>query len=705
MPIDSVPELVRILSKYPLLESAQRDELEGILKAQYTDPRTLSKELLLRGWLTPFQVNQLFQDRGPELMLGSYVIIERLTEGAVGQLFRARHQHMKRTVALQVVRPELLRNPEAVAQFYQEIQAVSQLSSQHLVAAYDAGPIGNTHFFAMEYVDGIDLERLVHQSGPLPVEQACEFIRQAALGLQHAAERGLLHHDLRPANLLLARMGGSGHGNSEGSSRKTRGDAGSGPLVKIRNLGLTLIRQHTKHTRLLATPSGEPDAAAAVDFLAPERATGTGDVRSELYSLGGSFYFLLTGQVPFPGGSREDKLRRHQEEEPVPVELLRPEVPVEVASMVRVLMAKQPAERFQQPAEVAAVLTTAPEPGADAAPAAAMSAWQQRRTAEQKRWRRWVFAGAGVLVAGIIFLGAFLIGPLSTAPEPTKVVEGEKPLLVTVDARGTWQDAHVDVTAAQPVVLRARGRWKRGPKGYESGPEGSAVDARDRCVLQDTPAMALIGMVGNDAPVAIGAGKTLVPGTSGRLFVQANDLDPRENSGTLTLDIQGGKANAEDVPVWQFGHGELDEGARKVKSFNPLPFWPVLGAWAPKPTLPVDKLGHLHWNPTSSGGHPGSNRTYSLIRRWVVPRDGAMALSGTLVHPAGGGDGVRGWLMVNSQTVRGGPWIVHNNKLETKVPRLEVKRGDVVHAVLDPRGSSDSDSFTWNPALQVLEWK
>ena len=207
MPIETVSDLVQFLTRYPLLEPVQRDELDWLLKARFTDPRTLAKELLLREWLTPYQVNQVLQGHGTDLMLGSYLLLERLTEGALGQLFKARHLHMKRTVALQVVRPELLKDPLAVEHFYGEIQAVSQLSHQHLVAAYDAGPIGNTHFFAMEYVEGIDLERQIQYGGPLAVDQACEFIRQTALGLQHAFERGLLHHDLRPANLLVTRSG------------------------------------------------------------------------------------------------------------------------------------------------------------------------------------------------------------------------------------------------------------------------------------------------------------------------------------------------------------------------------------------------------------------------------------------------------------------------------------------------------------------
>ena len=289
----------------------------------------LTRELVQRGWLTPYQVNHLFQGKENQLTLGSYVLLEKISEGVMGDVFKARHmQQSRRIVALQVIRPDLLRNAEAVERFYGEVQASSQVSHPHLVALFDAGPIGDTHFFAMEYIEGIDLERHVETQGPLPVIQACEFIRQAALGLQLAFQRGLRHHDVKPSNLLLAEARGS----EGGSTASTSLGVLAWGMVKVRNLGLTVIRQPTKHTRLELGRPRQNTGFCSPDFVAPERVAGQpGDIRSEVYSLGCTFYFLLTGQVPFPGGTIEEKHRRHCEESPTPVEEHRAAVPAEVA--------------------------------------------------------------------------------------------------------------------------------------------------------------------------------------------------------------------------------------------------------------------------------------------------------------------------------------------------------------------------------------
>src|SRR5262249_46140961 len=152
---------------------------------------------LERGWLTRYQINQVAQGRTKDLVIGSYIVLEPVGEGGMGQVYKARHQHMNRVVALKVIRKERLSNPEAVRRFYKEIQAAAQLAHPNIVLAFDAGQTGQTHYFAMEYIDGIDLSRLVKESGPLPVVKACDYIRQAALGLQHAHERGLVHRDIK----------------------------------------------------------------------------------------------------------------------------------------------------------------------------------------------------------------------------------------------------------------------------------------------------------------------------------------------------------------------------------------------------------------------------------------------------------------------------------------------------------------------------
>ncbi|MBL8799733.1 MAG: protein kinase, partial [Planctomycetia bacterium] len=285
---------------------------------------------------TPYQVNQLFQGKGRELLLGSYVLLERLGEGGMGQVFKARHQKMGRIIALKLIRKDRLANPVALRRFEQEIRAAAQLSHPNIVTAHDAAQVGETHFLVMEYVEGVDLAKLVRDGGPLPVEQACAYVRQAALGLQHAQERGLIHRDIKPSNLLLAIKEG---------------------LVKVLDLGLA---------RLPATSSGdtvEPltELNAVVgtpDFAAPEqiRHPQLADHRADLYSLGCTFYFLLSAQPPFRGQSMAEILVKHQLEEPTPIEALNRNVPTGLGAVVRRLMAKQPDDRYQTAGELAAIL-------------------------------------------------------------------------------------------------------------------------------------------------------------------------------------------------------------------------------------------------------------------------------------------------------------------------------------------------------------
>jgi serine/threonine protein kinase len=338
MPVDSVTSLIELLRRFELLSTAQLDELKRDSSSETDDPRTLAEGLVQRGWLTSFQVKRLFQDRAKDLVLGNYVLLDQLGQGGMGQVYKARHRRMGRIVAVKVIARGQVSNPSAVSRFQREIEAAAQLEHPHVVRAYDADKAGDVHFFVMEYVEGIDLGKLVQRDGPLPVEQACDYIRQAALGLQHAHERGLVHRDIKPANLLLA----------------TREN-----VVKVLDLGLA--RLDPLGEGAAGSPALTRDGAlmGTPDFIAPEQARDahTADIRADLYSLGCTFYFLLTGQVPFPGGSLTQKLLKQQLESPAPLEQLRPDVSSLVAAVVHRLMAKDPRDRYQSPAEAALALT------------------------------------------------------------------------------------------------------------------------------------------------------------------------------------------------------------------------------------------------------------------------------------------------------------------------------------------------------------
>jgi serine/threonine protein kinase len=217
--IVTAADLVNLLRQSAILERDQLDEAARDLQARFPEPRALARELLQRGWLTPYQVNQLLSDSGRSLVWRPYIVLERLGEGGTGQVFKARHQHMQRVVALKVIRPELLADADVVSRFHREIQVASQVSHPNVVHAYDAGDIGGAQALVLEYVEGISLDRQVKEAGPLPGAMACDYIRQAALGLQHIHECGLVHRDIKPSNLLVT-AGPDKNGVSNGKGNK-----------------------------------------------------------------------------------------------------------------------------------------------------------------------------------------------------------------------------------------------------------------------------------------------------------------------------------------------------------------------------------------------------------------------------------------------------------------------------------------------------
>ena len=273
--------LLDALRQYRLLDAAQLEELEA-LAGRFPDPKALAGELIRRGWLTPYQANQIFAGRGCELLLGSYVLLERLGEGGMGQVFKAQNWKLGKIVALKLIRKERLAKPDAVRRFQREVRAPPRLCRHpNIVHAYDADEIDGTHLLVMEYVEGAtDLARLVKQNGPLPVAQACEYIRQAALGLQHAYERGLVHRDIKPHNLLLT---------------------ADGQTVKVLDMGLARLDPLPGDDRS-ATMTQEGAVMGTPDYIAPEQAldSHTVDIRADLYSLGCTFYYLLTGKCRSP---------------------------------------------------------------------------------------------------------------------------------------------------------------------------------------------------------------------------------------------------------------------------------------------------------------------------------------------------------------------------------------------------------------------
>jgi serine/threonine-protein kinase len=324
-----------------LLTAAQFAKAIAAVPAGATTADAVARFLIAAGFLTQFQADRLMAGRADGLVVGPYAILEEVGRGAVGRVYKAKHRTMNRAVAIKVLAAELTSTAAAREWLQREVRAAARLNHPNVVTAYDANEVGDRFYLVLEFVDGPDLDTLVRQSGPLAVAEACEIVRQAACGLQYAHEHGMVHRDVRPANLLAAK-----------ASRTI-----PGCVVKIADFGIAR----------LAPPAGESDALGTPDFVAPELAHDPrlADHRADLYSLGCTFYFLLTGRPPFPDGTAQEKVRRHQFEPPVWVGQLRPDVPPAVAEIVHRLLAKDPNVRYQTAGAVAARLA-APAAGGGA---------------------------------------------------------------------------------------------------------------------------------------------------------------------------------------------------------------------------------------------------------------------------------------------------------------------------------------------------
>jgi serine/threonine-protein kinase len=350
-----VETLLTLLRRVQLLTPDQVDEVARELGPDFEDPETLAVYLAEIGWLTTYQVEALFRGAWQQLTIGPYQILERLGQGGVSAVFKAWDTIKGRYVALKVLHSDLVAHPEAVREFEREYRIIATLSHPNIIKVHDGRQTGVQHAFAMEYIEGMDLYQLVQQNGPLPVEQACDYLRQAAQGLQHAHQVGFVHRDIKPANLFVVNAPVPGQ-VANASSRR-----GPDPLVKILDWGLARMRPAMEALPEPDDHDLDADKTALIgtaDYVAPEQARDPGlvDIRADVYSLGCTLYFLLTGTTPFPGPALLQKLLQHQEAPPPSAQAMRAEVPVELDLAIQKMLAKNPDERFQIPLLVVAAL-------------------------------------------------------------------------------------------------------------------------------------------------------------------------------------------------------------------------------------------------------------------------------------------------------------------------------------------------------------
>lgn len=300
------------------------------------DPEEVARFLSDAGILTPFQTKLLLQGKWKAFSIGSdYLMVDQLGAGGMGTVYLCRHRPTGDLVALKILPAEQAESAASLERFRREARAVAALNHPNIVCAIEAGTEGKQPFLSMEFVDGINLQDFVTRRGPQHIGRACDFISQAALGLQHAHEAGLIHRDIKPANLLLARDG----------------------AVKLLDLGLARF-YHDEQDDLTRRQHGPGGVLGTADYVAPEQAVDAraADIRSDIYALGCTLWFLLTGEPPFPGGQVGQKLIAHQMKPFPSLRMARPDAPPGLEEILYKMTAKDKKNRYQQPVEVADAL-------------------------------------------------------------------------------------------------------------------------------------------------------------------------------------------------------------------------------------------------------------------------------------------------------------------------------------------------------------
>jgi serine/threonine-protein kinase len=358
MIIDTNETLLKILHRTQLLGPEQLQEIERELVPTFDNPHELGAYLVEIDWLTAYQLGLVLTGRLDELTIGPYQILASLGQGGVSQVFRAWDTVRGRMVALKVLQPDLVSKPDVVARFRRELQAITRLSHPNIVKSYDVDRGEQLSYFALELVAGVDLGHYVGEVGPLSVEQACDYARQIAQALQAAHQVGMVHRDIKPANVLLTTLG---HRTEQLTPQVLAGEWPKGDnRIKIIDWGLARCARETGNGSVAEFDLDDEKGSllGTADYIAPEQARDPTlvDIRADIYSLGCTLFYLLTGSPPFAGANLMQKLLQHQETPPPSVKAVRPEVPDDLEQIIHKMLAKEPAERYQIPLLVAGPL-------------------------------------------------------------------------------------------------------------------------------------------------------------------------------------------------------------------------------------------------------------------------------------------------------------------------------------------------------------
>ncbi|MCA9257793.1 MAG: serine/threonine protein kinase [Planctomycetales bacterium] len=297
--------------------------------AALSDSAAIAQGLVDAELLTSWQADKLLAGKHKGFMLGKYKLLEHLGKGGMSSVYLAEHTLMKRKVAIKVLPRNRVEDATYLERFRIEARAAAKLDDPNIVRAYDIDQDGDTHYIVMEYVQGRNLHELVRDQGPLPYETAADYIAQVARGLSHAHEMGLVHRDIKPANCLVDKN----------------------QTVKLLDLGLARLIDDEASLTL----DNNENVLGTADYLAPEQALNShkADTRADIYSLGCTLYFLLTGHPPFPEGTISERLLKHQVEQPSSILKDRPDASPTLVNICNRMMSKKPEERYQTATEVA----------------------------------------------------------------------------------------------------------------------------------------------------------------------------------------------------------------------------------------------------------------------------------------------------------------------------------------------------------------